>query len=227
MKRILVLDPTEAIRAKVTESLGENFEIIMAPGLPPYFPCDLVVLDLLSVNNHGLPLCSSIRQNLETQDLPIVCLTDGNSETAVAGYLAGADDCFSIRTGAPEFLAKILARTKSPRNRVNANFQTVNGLLSLNTINQTLTAKANQDVTELLIDLTPHEIRLLLFLLDRSTQIVSREDLQRAVWNNKVNVLPRTIDKHVSALRDKVKDICAIESVRGNGYILNMKPKYN
>jgi two-component system OmpR family response regulator len=222
LKRILIWDSPEKTKAKIFETLGKDFEIEVVREAPPSNHAELVILDLSFLGVKGLELCSDLKDSPWSAELSVVCLTDGKTETAVAGYTAGADDCFSCDTERSEFLARVHARLKPKRNRAPTKFFVGEGLFELDAIKQTVSVPHVQGAE--IIELTPHEFRLFLYLVEYEAKIVARGELMMAAWHQKVNVLPRTIDKHISSLRDKVKKICSIESVRGNGYILNFKP---
>lgn len=64
------------------------------------------------------------------------------------------------------------------------------------------------------------EAMLLDIFLEHRTKCISREDIQKYVWNN-VKVNSRTIDSHISRLRKKISSCeIVIESIYGGGYIL-------
>ena len=74
-----------------------------------------------------------------------------------------------------------------------------------------------------LVDLTSAEFDLLRVLLVAAGQVVTREELFRAVLGREFSVFDRSIDNHVSSVRKKlgsrVNGIERIKSVRGTGYI--------
>jgi len=76
-----------------------------------------------------------------------------------------------------------------------------------------------------LISLTQHEFRLLHYLMKHPNQIVTREQILEELYpNDEKFVIERTVDVHVSKLRDKLKKIEGgtpefIETVRGMGYL--------
>ena len=56
------------------------------------------------------------------------------------------------------------------------------------------------------LDLSTREFEILRFLVERRGEIVSREDLLRAVWDNHGSSYTRTVDVHIAKLRKKIGD---------------------
>jgi two-component system response regulator MtrA len=61
--------------------------------------------------------------------------------------------------------------------------------------------KAGRDVP-----LTPKAFDLLLALAAQAGKVVSRQELLRTVWQHQAQVVTRTVDSHVSELRQKLED---------------------
>jgi DNA-binding response OmpR family regulator len=68
------------------------------------------------------------------------------------------------------------------------------------------------------LKLTGTEFRLLAQLLGEPGRTFTRAELIKTVIAGGVIVLPRTIDKHIQALRAKLGRFDLIETVRGVGY---------
>ena len=79
-----------------------------------------------------------------------------------------------------------------------------------------------------LLELTPKEFELLLYLIERQGRVMSREHMLNSVWNYEFAGDSRIVDVHVSHLRDKLeenpKQPTLIKTVRGLGYKLE-RPK--
>lgn len=64
------------------------------------------------------------------------------------------------------------------------------------------------------------EAQILKLLLERPGVCLSRDEISASIWSG-VKVTPRTIDSHVSRLRQRLRDAdVTIESVYGGGYVL-------
>jgi DNA-binding response OmpR family regulator len=69
------------------------------------------------------------------------------------------------------------------------------------------------------VDLTPIEFKLLLYFARHEEHVLSRDRLIEAVWGNRVHIVDRTIDTHVSNLRKKIQGCeFRIKAVHGIGY---------
>ncbi|WP_334329089.1 winged helix-turn-helix transcriptional regulator [Companilactobacillus sp. HBUAS59699] len=75
------------------------------------------------------------------------------------------------------------------------------------------------------LGLTPKEFSLLWYLMQHRGQVLSREQLLSGVWGYDAAGSSRTIDIHISHLRDKLEENPSsptwIKTVRGFGYILD------
>ena len=75
------------------------------------------------------------------------------------------------------------------------------------------------------VDLTPMEFSLLAFLVRNAKRVWTREQLLDHVWDDSWAGYPRTVDRHIAALRRKLKfdREQTIKTVHGVGYILEKR----
>jgi DNA-binding response OmpR family regulator len=77
------------------------------------------------------------------------------------------------------------------------------------------------------VELTPKEFDILVLLLERAGQVVTRNDFCDRVWGADVFVTPRVVDTHIASLRKKLEsdpdEPKHIHSIRGVGYKLDTK----
>ncbi|MNW59266.1 Transcriptional regulatory protein BaeR [compost metagenome] len=71
--------------------------------------------------------------------------------------------------------------------------------------------------------LTMHEFKLLYFLMRHPNQILTREQMLQELYpNEERTVIDRTVDVHISKLREKIEVLEGasrfIETIRGMGY---------
>ena len=71
------------------------------------------------------------------------------------------------------------------------------------------------------IQLAVKEYDLLLLLMEKKGEIVTREQLFESIWNYEKETETRTLDVHVRLLRQKLNNKKLIETVRGIGYRIN------
>jgi len=73
------------------------------------------------------------------------------------------------------------------------------------------------------ISLGPKEYKLLDFLIKQPKRVYSREQLLEQVWGDEINVESRTVDVHITRLRQSINIEGAkplIRTVRSAGYSL-------
>ena len=74
------------------------------------------------------------------------------------------------------------------------------------------------------VALTAREYQLLLLLLERQGTVVSREQIQRLVWNDDRGASSNVIEVYVRYLRQKLEEggeRRLIHTIRGRGYCLS------
>ena len=77
---------------------------------------DLIIVDVMMPGMDGIELCGEIRNNPDTQSIPIIILTaKANTDTLDESYNAGAD-LYLIKPFAPEELLTMIQRLLSVRN---------------------------------------------------------------------------------------------------------------
>ncbi|MBK8170481.1 MAG: response regulator transcription factor [Sandaracinaceae bacterium] len=176
---------------------------------------DVVLLDVMMPGIDGLEVCRRIRQKSR---VPVVMLTARGDETdRVVGLELGADDYVAKPFSPRELLARIRAvlRRAMPDG---ANEKIGVGDLQLDVEARRVTRGAH------LIDLTGIEFDLLLALARRAGRVVPRDALLDLAGRSDTIVGERTVDVHISHLRQKLDDDpkapTRIKTVRGIGYML-------
>ena len=174
---------------------------------------DLILLDVRLPFMDGFEVARRIR--LHHPDVPILMLTALTAvENRVKGLRSGADDYLAKPFAFEELSARIEALLRrSSRNH--AQLEVGGGDLKIRPV-QKRAAWQNQE-----IDLTVKEFDLLAYLVARSDQTLSREDILRDVWGERFDRGSNVIDVYVSYLRQKLVGVgcpLQIESIRGVGY---------
>ncbi|HAP44048.1 MAG: hypothetical protein A2087_01540 [Spirochaetes bacterium GWD1_61_31] len=175
---------------------------------------DLMLLDVMLPGRSGLDLLRDLRA--KACRLPILMLTaKATPPERVVGLKLGADDYLAKPFDSLELLARIealLRRSQSQGQPSPSGF----GGISIDA--ERSEAKRGDTV----LPLTSQEYRLLLYLLEHSGKTLSRDRLLDEVWGYGADAASRTIDVHISALRQKIEDDAAhprhIITVRGFGY---------
>jgi two-component system, OmpR family, alkaline phosphatase synthesis response regulator PhoP len=176
---------------------------------------DLIILDVMLPKRSGFEVCKMLRQH--DTDSEILMLTARTElEDRVQGLQLGADDYLTKPFAPAELLARVqamLRRKKKDPARIN---RFTFGNVSVNFERFEL-LKAGRTVP-----LAGKELQLLQYLIENRGRVVPREELLREVWEYSENVSSRTLDVHISWLRQKVEDDpqspSHIHTVRGTGY---------
>ena len=178
-------------------------------------PFDAVLLDVMMPGMSGLEACRRIR---EKSRIPILMLTAKGDETdRVVGLELGADDYIAKPFSPRELLARLRAvlRRSSPEG---AHERLVIGQVAVNLEGREVQVSGQR------VDLTALEFDLLVALAKRAGRVVPRESLLAEAGRTDIVVGERTVDVHISHLRQKLGDDPRsprlIKTVRGVGYVM-------
>jgi len=177
---------------------------------------DLILLDLMLPKVDGLEVCRLLKGEPETKNVPIIMITaKGEEVDRIVGLELGADD-YIIKPFSPR---EVVLRVRSVLKRSVANSQ------------KEITAKidANGVIIDIdrrqvnykgkPIDLTATEFDLLLILAKTPGRVFTRNLLMDLVWGQDYYGVDRTVDTHMSRLRQKLggggKNL---QTVHGIGY---------
>jgi DNA-binding response OmpR family regulator len=183
---------------------------------------DVVLLDLMLPGTSGLEICRRLREHV---DVPIVMVTARTEEAdRVVGLEGGADDYVSKPFSSRELLARIRAQVRRARGKAGPR----SALLEVGPFvidAQTMTAS----LVGRQLELTTYEFSLLRVLCERAGRVLTREQIMELVQGSADNAFDRSIDVHVSRLRQKLGDDSRtprfLKTVRGVGYMLAVEEK--
>ena len=174
---------------------------------------DLILLDVMLPKMDGFDVCAALRKGGVTT--PIIMLTARTQEAEKElGLDSGADDYVTK----PFSLRELRARIRAQLRRAARNGDRVVRFGD---------CEVDFDRAELrrggrLVEITPHELRLLQVFLERRGRVLSRDQLIEAAWGHGVAVTDRAVDTHVFNLRRKIEPVPAaprfLVGVRGLGY---------
>ncbi len=221
---ILIIDDdiafTELLKELLT-SEGFNIEAVhngdagLARALTGHY--SMIVLDVMLPGKNGLEVLRALRKEVST---PVLMLTArGHDTDRIVGLETGADDYLPKPFHPRELLARLRAILRRTHANASASAENILHAGDITLDPRTRTVRLGGE----LVDLTSAEFDLLRVLLIAAGQVVTREELFRAVLGREFSVFDRSIDNHVSSLRKKlgsrVNGIERIKSVRGTGYI--------
>ena len=192
---------------------------------------DLIILDIMLPECDGLTMLKNLRADEKTKHIPVMMLTAKGSEyDKVVGLDMGADDYMTKPFSPREVLARMKAILRRTNKAVPA--EPVATAQPEPTEDETEKIEVGEitifpqlyevHVAGELIEVTPKEFELLLYMAKRANRILSREQLLNAIWNFDYAGETRIVDVHISHLREKIekdtKNPQYIRTVRGFGY---------
>ena len=175
---------------------------------------DVVLVDLMLPGIDGLEVCRRLRSDNRTAAIPLIMLTAKSAESdRIVGLELGADDYVTKPFSTRELIARIraLLRRIAGHQEQSTRLRRDDLLIDLD----------RREVTcgDKLLELTATEFRLLHFMASHPGRVFSRSELIDNVLGREIEVLERTVDVHVMALRKKLGVLgTLIETVRGFGY---------
>jgi two-component system response regulator RstA len=178
---------------------------------------DVVLLDLMLPGRDGIEICQRLREH---SDVPILMVTArGEEADRVLGLEIGADDYLAKPFSPRELLARIHALVRRARGRAGPRVRPLTaGDLVLDPGARTATLAGRA------LELTGYEFALLYALCERAGRVLGREQLMELARGSADEAFDRSIDVHVSRLRQKLGDDARhprrIKTVRGVGYQL-------
>lgn len=186
---------------------------------------DLVILDVMLPGLSGFEVLEKLRsQSVKT---PVIILTARNGEEEIVqGLRLGADDYVTKPFGVAELLARVSAVLRRSGSSDGEASPADEKMIRLGDI------LIYPDRYEVVlhgetIPMRPKEFEVLLYLVQHSGTVVTRDDLMNRVWGFDYVGGQRTVDVHVSSLRKKLElnqESVKIESIRGVGYKLVVRP---
>ncbi len=228
MAKILVIEDEKTIALAIQYNLRrEGYEAEIAldgeAALSAFdeFGPDLVVLDLMLPKIDGLTVCRKLRQR---SSVPVLMLTARVEEVdKLVGLEVGADDYMTK----PFSMRELVGRVRALLRRVEldrAAARTEPQAPPVIKVADLVISAARHEVRQngRLVELTPREFDLLLFLASYPGEVFSRDTLLEQVWGYSFPGDTRTVDVHVRGIRAKLGDEGPmsryIETVRRVGY---------
>jgi len=226
--RILIVDDDADIRSLLADYLGEQgWHVSTAQDGPSMqqvldaAPVDLIVLDLTLPGSDGLTLCRDLRAH---SAIPVIMLTARSAPLdRILGLEMGADDYLCKPFEPRELLVRIrnvLRRSHVTESRESSSSTAWH--FSDWTLDETTRQLKNN--AGLVVMLSGGEYRLLKVLLERPNRALNRDQLLTLSQGRETDPLDRSIDLHISRLRQKLGDDARapklIKTLRNEGYLL-------
>lgn len=178
---------------------------------------DLVLLDLVLPGGSGWEILRAIRA--ARPDLPVIVLTAcGAEDDRVSGLQLGADD-YVVK---PFSLRELLARVDAVLRRVAASPHSGRTIRFAGGVIDMPTGRVSFEDGRA-AELSEKEVEVIRYLARRAGQAVSRDELLLRVWGlDPKGIQTRTVDMHITRLREKLGDDAAeprvLRTIWGQGY---------
>lgn len=169
---------------------------------------DVVLLDLMLPDGSGLDLLARLRRRGNATPVVIITARDQITDR-IAGLNVGADD-YLVK---PFDLDELTARLNAVARRYTGN---PNPLVRAGDLEVDLAARRAR-IAGVDVDLTAREWALLEVLLRHSNAIVTKGQLEEAIYAFGAEVESNTVEVYISRMRKKLSREL-IETVRGIGY---------
>ena len=229
--RILVVEDEKALRETLSYNLvNEGYEVeTSADGLEAFEKArqtnfDLILLDIMLPGMDGFELCRKLRAEKNT---PILMLTARDDEIdRIVGLEVGADDYM----GKPFSMRELLARVKAMLRRVRLMQEDAQPAAGETPSKEIMkfedlvidTIRREVLINDEILDLKPKEYDLLYYMAINRGRALSREKILEEVWGWDFTGESRTVDVHISWLRQKIEHDpskpARLITVRGAGY---------
>lgn len=180
---------------------------------------DLILLDVSLPDGNGVKVLPALRDALGNQMLPcIVISSDTDTFSKVAAFGIGADDYICKPPDSVELRVRVEAKLRWSASRTSENSVINYEDLTIDSDKMTIDIVLKNGLREN-VNLTPLEFKILKLLLHRPDQVFSRDIIIDRIWGVGKYVTERTIDAHVSHIRNKVsRSKVTIATVLGSGY---------
>jgi two-component system alkaline phosphatase synthesis response regulator PhoP len=226
--KVLIVDDEPDILEFLDYNLSRNgFDTIQATNgrdaikLADQESPDLILLDIMMPGIDGVETCYEMRKNPKLKDTIIAFLTARSEEySEIAGLEAGADDYIQkpIRPRLLLSRIKALMRRKESSRPVADSTSSMIDFGALKIDPRSYQAIIDDEV----IVLAKKEFEVLMLLASQPGKVFTREEMFHKVWGYSVPIVSRTIDVHISKLREKVGDRF-IKTLKGVGYKLEVE----
>lgn len=182
---------------------------------------DVIVLDIMLPKMNGLDVLKSVREAGITT--PVLLLTAKDEvKDKVTGLDCGADDYLTKPFNSDELLARVRALTRR-RNQVATDNTISYEDITLNLSTYELQSYSSTQANSIKLGLK--EFRIMEYLINNGSRIVSKEDMIEKIWGYDSDAEYNNVEVYISFLRKKLSYLGAsvnIKTIRGAGYSLGV-----
>lgn len=223
MIKVMIIEDDSKLRMIMSEYLNKwnfesfvisNFESIdkqVLEGKP-----DLILLDINLPSYDGFYWCRKIRQ---VSNIPIIFISSRTENMDIVMAMNVGGDDFIQK---PFSLEVLVAKMNAVLRRVNQNSNNEKEMIKVGELALNL-GNAVAAYEEKEVALTKNEFQILFLLMRKSGQIISRDEIMRALWEDEQFIDDNTLTVNINRLRKKLESIGlrdVILTKKRQGYIL-------
>lgn len=222
MNKILVIEDDIKLQKYIKEYLSvydfevsiiEDFDDVI--GQVQRFNPQIILLDINLPKFDGFYFLRLIRKNHKT---PVIILSARSDEgEQIRGMELGADDYMTKPFSVGILLAKINAVLRRVNNDIESNDITCGKLVLFD-------ESMKLQYEDTVLNLTKNEYKILKILLKNIGNVVSREDLLEALWDDTIFVDDNTLTVNITRVKKRLNELGLenmITTKRGVGYVFN------
>ena len=229
--KILIVEDDQSLSSALKYNLSkEGYNVVIAVDgvqaleLARSERPDLIILDIMLPKLDGFEVCRILRKDMI---IPILMLTAKVEEVdKLLGLGIGADDYMTKPFSVRELLARVramLRRTEMLKEKPSFEEEAVPPMIKVGNLVIDL-ARHQVSLGDSILDLSPKEFELLVFLARNRGRAFTRDYLLEKVWGYDYAGDTRTVDVHIRWLRRKLETEPShpqrLLTVRGFGYKL-------
>jgi len=218
-KKILIVEDEKTLGEILRDKLATDYEVSwvthQAAALEEINKTnfDLLILDIGLPDGDGFSIARSLesRSSLGGKPKFLFLTAQSDPETRLKGYESGAEEFIPK----PFHLKEVMLRVKHVLNVRDVQPRLELDQCSVDLVSYAVHFKSGH------IEYPPIKDMLILKLLvEKSPQVVSRDEIINRVWGEEKELSPRTIDNAIARLRQVLVDLdeSKIRAVRGIGY---------
>lgn len=179
---------------------------------------DLIILDVMLPKVNGFEVLKKLKDN-EIKSKVIMLTAKSELEDKLTGLTNGAIDYVTKPFHMEELVARVNAHLRNDINTSNDYLEFGDLRLNVKTLILSCT-KTNEE-----IEISMKEYMLLEYLINNSSQIVSKDQIYDKIWGVDNEIESNNLEVYISFIRKKIKAIGSkvnIKAVRNMGYKLEV-----
>lgn len=177
---------------------------------------DLILMDIMLPDIDGIQLTKMIR--FKKDYTPILMLSALSDTTDKIDALDGGADDYLTK---PFHFSELLSRINALTRRTKFNYENKTNYYICRDL-QVDPEKHIVSQNGKVIDLSPKEYKLLVYLLENKGRVISRTQILEQVWGIQYDTNTNVVDVYISYIRNKIDETSGklIHTIKGTGYML-------